>query len=216
MLRVPQHHPGHKQRGRGCCAISERPGTPSGTQKACPTHSLFAVPSLVRLLSPIIPVDPGNSPVSPIIPVHAQKQGGGALLLNFQLLTLNRFSPLSPTIPAHRRHSPPSPIIPVHTQKQGGGVCCLCGHVSQICRHADIFGHDVLQGTADANSAFRAPTGGEKNQPEGWPLQVRGGKRQGRKKRHSREWRSQAIIFWRRVVAGTFGRRATRIRGRPI
>jgi hypothetical protein len=148
-------------RGSCSCAISERP-----------THSLFAVPSLFRMLSPIIPV--------------------------------------------HPRHSPVSPIIPVHTQKQGGGVCYLCGHVSQICRRADIFGHDVLQGTADANSAYRAPTGGEKNQPEGWPLQGRGGKRQRRKKRHSGEWRSQAVIFWREVVAGSFGRRATRTRGRPI
>src|SRR5208337_711666 len=142
-----------------------------------------------------------------------------------QLLTLNRFSPLSPTIPAHRRHSPPSPIIPVHTQKQGGRGRYLNGNVSKLCRRADIFGHDVLQGTADANSAYRAPTGGEKNQPEGWPLQGRGGKRQRRKKRHSGEWRSriasrengrsQAVIFWREVVAGSFGRRATRTRGRP-
>jgi hypothetical protein len=189
MLRVPQHHPGHKHRGRGCCAISERP-----------IPSPFGLPSLFRLLSPIIPVDPGNSPVSPIIPVHTQKQGGGALLLNFQLLTLNRFSPLSPTIPAHRCHSPVSPIIPAHTQKQGGGVCYLCGHVSQIRRRADIFGHDVLQGTADANSAFRAPTRGEKNQPEGWPLQGRGGQAPRTEKTpfgcmaipevHSGEWRS--------------------------
>src|SRR5208337_3516102 len=111
-----------------------------------------------------------------------------------QLLTLNRFSPLSPTIPAHRRHSPPSPIIPVHTQKQGGRGRYLNGDVSKLCRRADIFGHDVLQGTADANSAYRAPTGGEKNQPEGWPLQGRGGKRQGRKKRHSGEWRSRNAI----------------------
>jgi hypothetical protein len=204
MLRVPQQHPGHKRRRRGCCAISERP-----------TRSLFAVPSLFRMLSPIIPVDPGNSPVSPIIPVLTQKQGGGALLLNFQLLTLNRFSPLSPTIPAHRRHSPVSPIIPTHTQKQGGRGGYLNGNVSTLCRRADIFGHDVLQGTADANSAYRAPTGGEKNQPEGWPLQGRGGKRQRRKRRHSGEWRSQPIIFWREVVARSFGRRAARTRGRP-
>ena len=66
MLRVPQQHPGHKQRGRGCCAISERP-----------TPLLFAVPSLFRMLSPIIPVHPRNAPVSPIIPAHTQKQGVG-------------------------------------------------------------------------------------------------------------------------------------------
>ncbi len=54
-------------RGRRSCAISERP-----------TPLPFAVPSLFRMLSPTIPVHPRNSPVSPIIPVHTQKQGGGA------------------------------------------------------------------------------------------------------------------------------------------
>jgi hypothetical protein len=77
MLRVPQHHPGRKHRGRGCCAISERPGTPSGTQKTRPTTSLFALFSLFPLLSPIIPLHRRHSPVSPIIPVHTQKHGGG-------------------------------------------------------------------------------------------------------------------------------------------
>src|SRR5208283_4738877 len=49
-------------RGRGSCTISERP-TPSSTPKSP--------------LSLIIPVDPGYPPVSSIIPVHTQKQGGG-------------------------------------------------------------------------------------------------------------------------------------------
>src|SRR5208337_3111949 len=66
MLRVPQHHPGHKQRGRGCCAISERP-----------RPSPFAPSSLFCMLSPTIPVHTRSSSVSPIIPVHTQKQGGG-------------------------------------------------------------------------------------------------------------------------------------------
>jgi hypothetical protein len=55
-------------RGRCSCAISERP-----------TPSLFALPSLFPLLSPTIPVHPRNAPVSPIIPVHTQKQGGGGI-----------------------------------------------------------------------------------------------------------------------------------------
>ena len=119
MLRAPQHHPGHKHCGRGCCAISERSRRPG-----------FASSSLLRVLSPIIPLHRRHSPVSPIIPVHTQNIGGGgvadpaktmilstdllrlsstgdfnrldALLtaLNFQLLTLDRFSPLTPPIPA--------------------------------------------------------------------------------------------------------------------
>src|SRR5208337_2201088 len=53
-------------RGSCSCAISERP-----------TPSPFALSSLFRMLSPIIPVHPRNAPVSPIIPAHTQKQGGG-------------------------------------------------------------------------------------------------------------------------------------------
>ena|SRR5208283_935749 len=78
-LRVPQHHPGHTRRGRGCCAISERAVVSSGTQKACPTRSPFALPSLLRTLSPTIPAHRRHSPVSPIIPALTQKQGGGGL-----------------------------------------------------------------------------------------------------------------------------------------
>ncbi len=55
---------------RGCrfYAISERP-----------THSGFVPSSPLRMLSPAIPVHPRNATVSPIIPVHTQKQGvGGA------------------------------------------------------------------------------------------------------------------------------------------
>ena len=71
MLRVPQNRPGHKLRGPVCCAISERP-----------TPSLFAAPSLFRILSPIIPVHRCHSAVSPIIPVHTQKQGGGGCVIH--------------------------------------------------------------------------------------------------------------------------------------
>src|SRR5271157_605726 len=69
MLRVPENHPGRKQRGRACCAIS-----------SLSIPSSFASVSLVRMLSPTIPVHPRNAPVSPIIPVHTQKQGGGGPL----------------------------------------------------------------------------------------------------------------------------------------
>ena len=77
MLRVPQHHPGHKQRGRGCCAISERPGTPSGTQTACPTPS----PSKKIPVTPLFPLLTRNSPVSPFFPLLTQKQGGRGIVL---------------------------------------------------------------------------------------------------------------------------------------
>ena len=56
---------------------ADRPTTTSGTQITCPTLMPFALSSLFRMLSPIIPVHPRGSPVSPIIPVHTQEQGGG-------------------------------------------------------------------------------------------------------------------------------------------
>ena len=46
---------------------------------------------------------------------------------SFELLTLNRSSPLSLIIPVHPGNSPVSPMIPVHTQRQGGGAfLCRC------------------------------------------------------------------------------------------
>src|SRR5271157_1738331 len=71
MLRVPQLHPGHEQRGRGCCAISERPAPSS-----------FASSSLLRSLSALFPLHPRNSPVSPLFPLLTQKQGGGGCLFS--------------------------------------------------------------------------------------------------------------------------------------
>jgi len=65
MLRVPQHHPGHEQRGPGSCAISERP-----------TPSLFASSSLLCPLTPLFPLGASHSPVTPLFPLHTQKQGG--------------------------------------------------------------------------------------------------------------------------------------------
>src|SRR5208337_1203029 len=53
-------------RGRRSCAIA-----------SLPISSSFASVSLFRMLSPIIPVHPRHVPVSPIIPAHTQKHGGG-------------------------------------------------------------------------------------------------------------------------------------------
>ena len=94
-------------RGRCSCAISGRPGTPSGTQATRPTPS--PAPRLLAtshsslataLVSPIIPVHPGNSPVSPMIPVHTQKQGGGAL---------KKLSATSDQPPGSKKNVAPSP-----------------------------------------------------------------------------------------------------------
>src|SRR5208283_4756406 len=64
---------------RGCCsgAISERRGTPSGTQTTRSTPSLFASSSPLRTLTPLFPLHASHSPVSPLLPLHTQKHGGG-------------------------------------------------------------------------------------------------------------------------------------------
>src|SRR5208283_1238664 len=107
MLRAPQHHPGHERRGRGCCAISERP-----------TLSPFVAPSLFPMLSPTIPVHPRTAPVSPIIPARlsrarprdTQKPGAG---VHFPV---HHSPPSLPLLPSRSllatRHSPLTPIIP--------------------------------------------------------------------------------------------------------
>ncbi len=46
-----------------------------------PAPSFFALPSLFRVLSPIIPAHPRNAPVSPIIPAHTQNRGVGAVIV---------------------------------------------------------------------------------------------------------------------------------------
>src|SRR5208337_811500 len=105
-------------RGSCSCAISERP-----------TPSPFALSSLFRMLSPIIPVHPRNAPVSPIIPAHTQKQGGRGypwydqsfyfgiaisstdLRFPFFLRALcDGSAPLFFSLAT--RHSPPAPVIP--------------------------------------------------------------------------------------------------------
>src|SRR5208337_2771870 len=117
-------------RGRCSCAISDPP-----------TPSLFATPSLFRTLSPTIPVHPRTAPVSPIIPVHTQKQGGGGYICSLFVLPssvpgarpacpellgdpvgvsgacpgpVGMVSPLPPFSfsPLATRHSRPSSVIP--------------------------------------------------------------------------------------------------------
>jgi hypothetical protein len=104
MLRVPQNHPGRKQRGRGCCAIS-----------SLPTPSSFASASVFRMLSPTVPVHPRNAPVSPIIPVHTQKQGGGGGCLLQNVFAYNPFvfcGPVNQTVKCNCRGAD----IPVSAQ----------------------------------------------------------------------------------------------------
>src|SRR5208337_354865 len=80
-------------RGRCSCAISERLAP-----------SPFALPSLFRLLSPTIPVHQRNAPVSPIIPVLTQKQGGGGIFFRFLI------SPPQCPPPAPTRSGCPAPV----------------------------------------------------------------------------------------------------------
>ncbi len=95
MLRVPQPHPGHKQRGRGCFAISERAG-----------RLLFAPPSLLLPLTPLFPLHTPHSPVSPLFPLHTQKQGGTPLRRYDQSFHFGVF--LNPIFP---RRSPCRPSL---------------------------------------------------------------------------------------------------------
>jgi len=62
---------------RGQCsrAISERL-----------TPSLFASPSLARLLTPLFPLHPRNFPVTPLFPLLTQKQGGRGYLCSLSVL----------------------------------------------------------------------------------------------------------------------------------
>src|SRR5208283_344634 len=95
MLRVPQHHPGRKRRGRRSCAISERP-----------TPSFFALPSLFRMLSLTIPAHPRHSPVSPIIPAHTQNRGwGGAAVISIVTYPQYVGAPTISSIHARRSQS---------------------------------------------------------------------------------------------------------------
>ncbi len=51
-------------KGRGSCAISERP-----------THSPFVSPSLLPSLTPLFPLDTSHSPASPLFPLDTQNRG---------------------------------------------------------------------------------------------------------------------------------------------
>jgi hypothetical protein len=79
MLRVPQHHPGHKHRGRRSCTISERPTSSFAPPLLATSHP----PLATALLTPIIPAHPGHSSVSSIILAHTQIQGGGGCFFTF-------------------------------------------------------------------------------------------------------------------------------------
>ncbi len=81
-------------RGRCTCTISERL-TPSLSLRLLATsHPPLATSSL----TPLFPLHPRNSPVSPIIPLHTQKQGGGADLLR------DAFSPNSFVFSRHSNY----------------------------------------------------------------------------------------------------------------
>src|SRR5208282_2767020 len=85
MLRVPQHHPGRKRRGRGCCAISGRASPSPALRLLATSHTLArrsfsgGGPLATALVSPIIPVQPRNPPLNPFFPLLTQKKGGGGL-----------------------------------------------------------------------------------------------------------------------------------------
>jgi len=67
------------------------------------------------MLSPTIPVHPRNAPVSPIIPVHTQKQGGWGYIIRMvmylQYVGAPTFSPPADRLrrrPLHEREKPKS------------------------------------------------------------------------------------------------------------
>src|SRR5208282_4934448 len=59
-------------RGRGSCAISERP-----------TASPFVSSSLSRPLTPLFPIDASHSPVTPLFPLDTQNRGVPSLCGNY-------------------------------------------------------------------------------------------------------------------------------------
>src|SRR5208282_1405814 len=172
MLRVPQLHPGHEQRGRGCCAISERPAPSS-----------FASSSLLRSLSALFPLHPRNSPVSPLFPLLTQKQGGGGCLFSLSDLPSSvpgtRPDPVGlsgacpdPVGMARRfcsafSFSPLSPIIPAPLATAALRVvpAPICTTTSRI--------HVGAPTIAPSQERRDNP----KNRPEGRPLQRRGEER---------------------------------------
>ena len=90
-------------RGRGSCAISERPTPLPAVLSLVTSHP----PLATAPVSPIIPVHPRNPPVSSIIPVHTQKQGG-VPPSDMPNRSISEFSPtLSPQLSRQifRRHA---------------------------------------------------------------------------------------------------------------
>jgi hypothetical protein len=129
-------------------------GNPSFTafSTAFPHHFVFS--SLFRMLSPTIPVHPRNAPVSPIIPVHTQKQGGGALK-KLSATSDQRSEGKNKAVPLAA--FPGSPLAcPPKLQRRRAttsnhsrtiGNCCptsrarsnIYHHITYPCRRADIF-----------------------------------------------------------------------------
>src|SRR5208337_4461303 len=187
MLRVPQLHPGHEQRGRGCCAISERPAPSS-----------FASSSLLRSLSALFPLHPRNSPVSPLFPLLTQKQGGGGCLFSLSDLPSSvpgtrpdpvglsgacpdpvgmarrfcsafSFSPLSPIIPAPLATAAlrvvPAPICTTTSRIHVGAPTFSCA--KSVCRASGAgnhYAHRTQRSRAGLTSV--APTALRRKNPQ--------------------------------------------------
>jgi hypothetical protein len=86
-------------RGRRSRAISGRPVSASGTQTPRPTPSsaprLLVTshsPLATALVSPLFPLHPRNSPVTPLFPLLTQKQGGGGTFS--QMIFTNALFPI--------------------------------------------------------------------------------------------------------------------------
>jgi len=187
MLRVPQNRPGLKLSGPGCCVISGRPGTTPGTQTSRPTPSSslrllatshpftqsdlhegpLACPERSRrataLVTPLLPLLPGNSPVSPLFPLLTQKQGVGGIFVRllfaiatypllwsslFRLLLLPTRLPISPRASrgaiSAKGHSP---LATNSNHSRTIGNCCptsrtpsnIYHYITYPCRRADNF-----------------------------------------------------------------------------
>jgi len=144
-------------RGRGICAISERP-TPSPRPPSAETDLRVPVPlsssssvdcrlSAVGCFSLYFPYTlPPNSLLFCSFPNSYRKNGGDrGGPFDFQLSTLDHLFPVTPIIPVHPQNSPVSPIIPVHTQKQGGG-----GHFSAHRQMPAVITHALHNGMLHA------------------------------------------------------------------
>jgi len=153
---------------RGRCmrelsAISyQRPGS---KKEANPSPALRPLatshpPLATALVTPIIPVHPGNSPVSPIIPVHTQKQGVGGAFLNFQLGIRPRMPILREPAAAGEPKDLPllSPLTPLFSPAVNTIYLTLCIVILSARRHF-AYGLQLAQSPSRAARLRRtAPT----------------------------------------------------------